>query len=603
MTTTTMTHGPRQRTNMLADRNLATQASPVCAGEARACAARVFSLPSTLATAACAGEGRHWAARALSPAILAALVLAACNPQPPASSDAAANPTGAGDRPNIVVLLADDLGFSDIGAYGGEVSTPNLDALAQAGVRFTQFYNTSRCTPTRASLMTGLYSHQAGLGHMPDFYAERIRETFNSPSYTDHLSTFTPTLAEVLKQTGYATYMTGKWHLGYRQHEWPYARGFDRSFSAIEGAFNYYGYGIQMQNQVRDPQIAQDSQLYSPPRERFFTTDAFTDYAVRFIDEHDVSRPFFLYVAYNAPHWPLQAPPEDTAKYRGTYGAKGWDRLRQERYDRLVALGIIDPAWKLAPRAARVPAWEDASPEAQQQWDDEMSIYAAQIERMDAGIGRILASLDRRGIADNTLVIFLSDNGGAAEDPNGSLPGAVLGDRNSFEGYRVFGAHVSSGPFRRTKSWVHEGGIAAPFIVRWPSRITAGGALRTDPSHLIDLMPTFLEAARATFPAEWHGRATITPEGVSLLSAFQGQPLAERALYWEHEGNRAVRQGRWKLVSQFPGDWELYDLQADRTELHDLSAQEPERAAAMAALYDAWATRVGAKPWSLVAGR
>jgi len=529
-------------------------------------------------------------------ALLCAFALAACSPQQGEQLAA-----GSGERPNIVVILADDMGFSDIASYGGEVTTPNLDALAAAGVRLTQFYNTSRCTPTRASLMTGLYSHQAGLGHMPDYYAERIRETFNSPAYTDHLSPFTPTIAEVLRQAGYSTFMTGKWHLGYRQNEWPYARGFDRSLSAIEGAFNYYGYGIQMRNEVRDPQMALDSQVYSPPREGFFTTDAFTDYAVQFIDEHDVSKPFFLYLAYNAPHWPLQAPPEDIAKYTGSYGAKGWDQLRQERYERLVALGMIDPAWGLAPRAARVPAWDDATPEAKQQWDDEMSIYAAQIERLDAGIGRLLAALDRRGIADNTLVIFLSDNGGAAEDPNGSLPGAVLGDRNSFEGYRIFGAHVSSGPFRRTKSWVHEGGIATPFIARWPGHIAAGGIVQNDPAHLIDLMPTFLDVAGAPFPAEWNGRPTIPPEGVSLLPAFAGQHLPDRVLYWEHEGNRAVRQGQWKLVSMYPDDWELYDMAADRTELNDLVTTDPDRAAAMAALYDAWAARVGVKPWSLVA--
>ena len=534
-------------------------------------------------------------------AFLAALGLAACAPRTGSKAEAAATDRNPADRPNIVVILADDLGFSDIAPYGGEVSTPTLAALAAEGVRFTQFYNTARCTPTRASLMTGLYAHQAGLGHMPDFYAERIRATFNSPSYTDHLSTFTPTIAEVLRRAGYATYMTGKWHLGYRQPEWPFARGFDRSFSAIEGAFNYYGYGIQMQNQVRDPQIALDSMLFSPPREGFFTTDAFTDYAIRFIAEHDAARPFFLYVAYNAPHWPLQAPPQDIAKYRGKYAAQGWDRIRQERYDRLVALGLIDPAWPLAPRAAQVPAWDSTSAEDRGRWDNEMAIYAAQIERMDAGIGRILATLQRRGMEENTLVVFLSDNGGAAEDPDGSLPGAVLGDRNSFEGYGIRGAHVSSGPFRLTKKWVHEGGIAAPFIVRWPARITALGALRNDPAHLIDLMPTILQAAQATFPAQWNGRPTLSPEGVSLLPAFSGQPLPERVIFWEHEGNRAVRQGRWKLVSQFPGQWELYDVVTDRTELRDLSAQYPERVAQLAARYEAWAQRVGAQPWARVA--
>jgi arylsulfatase len=525
--------------------------------------------------------------------LFACFALLAC--PAPARAQAAAN------KPNIVVILVDDMGFSDLGCYGGEIATPHLDRLAAGGVRFTQFYNTARCTPTRATLLTGLYAHQAGLGHMPDYYAERIRNTFNSAAYTDHLSPWTPTLAEVLRGAGYATYMTGKWHLGYRRSEWPVERGFDRSFSAIEGAFNYYGFGIQMRNEVRDPLLAQDAEVYSPPREGFFSTDAFTEHAVRFIEEHDTARPFFLYVAYNAPHWPLHAPAQDIAKYRGSYAARGWDVVRKERYERLAELGIIDRSWALAPRPAQVPAWDSLPAEQSDRWDHEMAIYAAQIEGMDRGIGRILETLRRRGLEQNTMVVFLSDNGGAAEDPNGSLPGAVLGERESFEGYGIRGAHVSSAPFRRTKIWVHEGGIATPFVVRWPARLADRGSLRHDPAHLIDLLPTFLEMAQASFPARWRERATVAPEGVSLLPALSRQPLPERALFWEHEGHRAVRQGRWKLVSAFPGEWELYDMVADRTELNDLAARYPERVATMAEQYRAWAERTGVQPWSRVA--
>jgi arylsulfatase A-like enzyme len=532
---------------------------------------------------------------------LLAASLAACGPGRGSDPDRRARGAGSGaERPNIVVILADDLGFSDIGVFGAEIETPSLDALAAEGLRFTQFYNTARCTPTRASLLTGLYPHQAGLGHMPDGYAARVRATFNSPAYTDHLSPATPTIAEVLRSAGYATYMTGKWHLGYHPSQWPAARGFDRSFSAIDGALNYWGYGVQMQREVREPLMALDDQLYIPPREGFFTTDAFTDHAVRYIEEHDATRPFFLYVAYTAPHWPLQAPPDDIAKYRGRYAPAGWDRLRRERYDRLIGSGIIDPAWPLAPRPEGVPAWEGLPPAQRDQWDHEMAIYAAQIDRMDAGVGRILEALRRGGHDHNTIVLFLSDNGGAAEDPNGSLEGALLGGRDSFEGYGIRGAHVSSGPFRLTKKWVHEGGIATPFIVRWPARVGDDGALRHEPAHIIDLFPTFLDVAQATMPRSWNERATVSPEGASLLPVLAGGTLPERALFWEHEGNRAVRQGRWKLVSQFPGNWELYDLVADRTELQDLAGRYPERVDAMAELYRAWAERAGAQPWSLL---
>ncbi len=523
----------------------------------------------------------------------AVLCLASGSCKPLEESRSAAPP-----RPNIVLILADDMGFSDIGAYGGEIHTPHLDALAESGLRFTQFYNTARCTPSRASLLTGLYPHQAGLGYNPDSLALPIRETFNNAAYQDHLAYETPTMAEVLREAGYAAYMTGKWHLGYDRPQWPVDRGFDRSFSTIEGAYNYYGYGIQMLRQIREPQMALDGRPFTPPREGFYTTDAYTNYAVQFIREHDGARPFFLYVAYNAPHWPLQAPEEDIAKYRGAY-AKGWDEIRRARYERLAAMGLIDPAWEPAPRPEQVPAW-NTLPEAEQaQWDHEMAVYAAQVERMDAGIGRLLDALGEKGVEENTLIVFLSDNGGAAEDPNGSLAGAVLGTRDSFEGYGLRGAHVSCAPFRLTKKYIHEGGIATPFIVRWPARI-AGGGVRRQTAHLIDVMPTFLEAAGAAFPETRNGAAVTALEGVSLMPAFAGKELPERSIFWEHEGNRGVREGKWKLVSRYRGPWELYDMAADRTELHDLSAAEPERLGQMAARYERWAEQVGARPWELI---
>jgi arylsulfatase A-like enzyme len=526
--------------------------------------------------------------------ILSGMFQSACSGR---SSDTARD-----DRPNILLIMADDMGFSDIGSYGGEVKTPALDKLAETGVRFTQFYNTARCSPTRASLMTGLYPHQAGLGDMPDTYAKRIREKANSPAYQDHLAYDTPTIAELLRGAGYATYMTGKWHLGYDRPQWPVDRGFDHSFTTIEGAFNYYGYGVQMGKEVRDPLMALDDQVYSPPREGFFTTDAFTDYAVKTLSEYDETTPFFMYVAYNAPHWPLQAPREDIEKNLGKYRI-GWDRIREQRLERLRELGLIDPEWKLAPRPARIPAWEDLSEEKKDEWDLEMSIYAAQIERMDAGIARILAELEERGFADNTLVVFLSDNGGAAEDPNGSLPGAVLGERDSFEGYDLRGAHVSSSPFRRTKRFIHEGGISTPFIARWPNGFDGGGSIRGDVAHVIDLVPTFLDVANVDPAASTDNQAAIALEGTSLVPVFQDKGLPERTIFWEHEGNRGVRNSTWKLVSVYPQDWELYNMIADRTELNDLSATQPDIRIEMIALFDEWAARVGVQPWKNLVGK
>ncbi len=507
-------------------------------------------------------------------------------------------------RPNIVLILADDLGFSDVGCYGGEISTPNIDRLAGTGVRFKQFYNSARCCPSRAALMTGLYPHQAGVGDMLDDYARPLRERLNAPSYSDHLTSHAPTIAEVLRNAGYRTGMSGKWHLGYRTNEWPAARGFDQAFGVIEGAMNYYGFGMQHTGVTTNPPMALNHEVYLPPREGFFATDAFTDFAIRFIREGQADpRPFFLYLAYTAPHWPLHARPETIAKYRGTYRKLGWDKLRQQRYERLKSAGIIEPRWSLPPRPASMRPWEDAAPERQDQWDSEMSIYAAQLEEMDRGVGRVLEALRQAGQETNTLVLFTSDNGGAAEDPNRSLPGSILGSRESYEGYGLGGAHVSSGPFRKTKKFTHEGGISGPLIASWPAGIphSRGGALADVPSHLIDLMPTCMEVARAKFPKQWNGQSALPPEGISLVSFFKGKHAENRdrktPLFWEHEGQRAVRVGNWKLVASHNEPWELYDLKADRTELNNLAASLPRLVDKLIREYDAWAVRSGVRPW------
>jgi arylsulfatase len=509
--------------------------------------------------------------------------------------------TAAKNPPNILLILADDLGFSDIGSYGGEIPTPNLDALAKSGIRFNQFYNGARCCPSRAILMTGLYPHQAHVGDMVDEYARKVREKLNTPAYSDRLNPHAPTIAEALKNAGYRTGMSGKWHLGYRPNEWPAARGFDRAFGVIEGAMNYYGFGMQHTGVITNPPMALDHEVFIPPREGFFATHAFTGFAVKFIQESaQQPKPFFLYLAYTAPHWPLHASPEAIAKYRGSYKRIGWDNLREQRLRRLKDAGLIDPGFQLVPRPANVRPWTEATPERQDQWDEEMAVYAAMLEEMDRGIGQVLDAIGKTGRAENTVVMFMSDNGGAAEDPNRSLPGSVLGTRESYEGYGIGGAHVSSGPFRKTKKYSHEGGISTPLIISWPAGITgkAQGAIVRDPAHFIDIMPTCLDLAGAKFPSELNGHKTLRPEGISLKRSFNLKPLARRGpIFWEHEGHRAVRDGKWKLVASHNDPWELYDMEKDRSESNDLAKVQESKTRELIKLYDGWAKRAGVKPW------
>jgi arylsulfatase A-like enzyme len=504
-------------------------------------------------------------------------------------------------RPHILLILADDLGFSDIGCYGGEIATPNLDRLAASGLRFTQFYNAARCCPSRAAFLTGLYPHQAQVGDMVDEYARQVRETLHSPAYSDRLNPHAPRIAELLRQAGYLTGMSGKWHLGYRTNEWPAARGFTRSFALIEGAMNYFGFGMQHTGVITNPPMALDEQVFIPPQEGFFATDAFTDYAVRFIHERPAkSPPFFFYLAYTAPHWPLHARPEAIVRHRGQYKAIGWDQLREQRRQRLIQSGIWDARWPLAPRPPGIPAWAQATPTQQEQWDNEMAVYAAQIEAMDTGIGKVFQALEESGQADNTVVMFMSDNGGAAEDPNRSLPGAVLGIRESYEGYGLAGAHVSSSPFRKTKKYTHEGGIATPLIIHWPAGIGDlwRGSLIRDLCHFVDILPTCLDLAAARFPKQWAGAAALAPQGISLRPAFKAQPLTRKSpLFWEHEGQRAVRHGPWKLVATFNEPWELYHMTSDRTELKNLITAEPRIAHDLLTAFEKWAAKTGVKPW------
>lgn len=519
-----------------------------------------------------------------------ALLLIACSPMALAAQSTQPS------RPNIVVILADDMGYSDLGCYGGEISTPNIDRLASNGVRFTQFYNEQRCCPSRAVFMTGRYPHQVGIGAMIDAYDKWIRDEANSSAYQDHLSTDSPTIAELLRAAGYHTMMCGKWHLGSRPAEWPCRRGFDRSFVLIPGAMNYYG------GETVGPRtpMALDDQRFVPPHDGFYSTDAFTDYAVKFLDEaKPMNKPFFLYLAYNAPHWPLQAPQEDIDKYIGAYDG-GWQATRVRRFDRMVELGVQPKSTGMAPMdRGKAKPWPRLSPDARKEWALRMSIYAAQVTHMDRDIGRLLAELNRLGVAQNTLVVFLSDNGGAAEDPHRGKPGAKLGTRDSFWGYARPWATVSNTPWRYHKTSAYEGGTSTPFIAYWPDGIpsAAHGKFVREPAHLLDLLPTFLELADASYPST----PTRHPEGQSILPMIQGQPgNPNRTFFWEHEGNRAIRKGNWKLVMlpNSPDGWELYDMNTDRIEQHNVAADHPDLVRDLTADYDAWAKRCHVMPWT-----
>lgn len=504
-------------------------------------------------------------------------------------------------RPNIVLILADDLGFSDLGCYGANIATPNLDRLAANGLRFTQFYNASRCCPTRAALLTGLYPHQAGVGHM--------LQSWRPPSYNVGLGENTVTIAELLRETGYRTYHIGKWHVGgvggnltpdkpaARNH--PINRGFDRAYGSGGGG-NYFAL----------TPLYLDRENISPGPE-FYATDAFSMQGVKFLEQHGAehrSKPFFMHLCYTAPHFPLHAKPADIAKYRGKF-THGWDVERERRFARQQELGLFPRDTHLPPRDPNVKAWKDLPAAERDEWDLRMAVHAAMIDCMDQGIGRVLEAVRRLDAEQNTLVLFLSDNGASAEfldswpNPNrGHKPGSATGTRESHKCLEVGWANAANTPFREHKMWTHEGGIATPLIVSWPAGVPARGKFSSEPGHVIDLLPTFLELAGTTYPEQFKGRALVPVAGRSLVPALQGKPSGERMLAWEHEGNRAVRMGDWKLVAAHAGPWELYDLSRDRTEMNNLAARQPEKAKAMAATWQTWADKVGVLPWVQLPG-
>ena len=506
-----------------------------------------------------------------------------------------AQQTGANKKPNIVLILADDMGFSDIGCYGGEVQTPAIDQLAKEGVRYKQFYNAARCCPTRASLLTGLYPHQAGMGWM-------AAADMGTPAYQGNLNDNAVTIAEVLKTAGYRTYMTGKWHLtnerkidGMVTDNWPLQRGFDRYFGIIPGGANYF-----------TPIIYSGNQRYPAP-ENFYLTNAISDTTVRYLDEHfnrTPDDPLFMYVAYTAPHWPLHALQKEIDKYKQTYLA-GWDRLREQRFQRQRQIGLFPEQAAMSERDSAVAAWDQLTPAEQEEMAMRMAIYAAQIDIMDQGIGRIVDELRKRSQLDNTLIFFLSDNGACAEFISSGQRKAVDGKEDTFESYRINWANLSSTPFKEYKHFTYEGGIATPLVVHWPNGIDRKlqNTFVTHYGHISDIMATCAEVAGATYPTEWKGKAIHPMVGKSLVPHFSGHDNQRGKVFWEHEANMAMRDGKWKLVAKTPEEHEfstaslrLYNLEDDPVELNDLSAAEPGRVKRMYAEWQAWAADIGAFP-------
>ncbi len=532
----------------------------------------------------------------------------------------------ADNRPNIIVILADDLGFSDIGCFGSEIQTPNIDALAKNGIRYTQFYNTARCCPTRASLVTGLYPHQAGVGHM---MVDR-----SLAGYRSNLNRNCATIAEVLRGAGYKTYMCGKWHVTHfdgpndDQSNWPVQRGFDKFYGTLRGYGSLYDpSALCRQNKFITPE---NDPEYKP--KQFYYTDALSDNAVQYIRAHQqesAGKPFFMYLAYTAAHWPMHALEKDIDKYRGKFD-NGYDPVRKARFEKLKQLGLLDPKWDFTPTAG------DWAGVKRKKWEARCKeVFDAMIDNMDQGIGRVIAELKKQNQLDNTLILFLHDNGGCAEDMgrkgeqtgeglrlhpmkpdelqpqtkppmqtrDGRLvrtgPGVMPGPEDTYIAYGRAWANVSNTPFREYKHWVHEGGISTPLIAHWPKGIAAKrvGAVENAPGHVIDIMATCVDVARADYPKQLNGNEIKPMEGISLRSTFEGQPLKRTVpIFWEHESNRAVRDGKWKLVAKADEKWELYDMEADRTEMHDLASAKPELVKSMSKRWDEWAARANVLP-------
>jgi len=499
----------------------------------------------------------------------------------------------AAEKPNVLLIVADDLGYSDLGCYGGEIETPHLDALAAGGIRLTRFYNMGRCCPSRACILTGQYPHRVGLGHMT--------QDIGRPGYRGRLSEDAQTIAQVLAGGDYRSFISGKWHLG---TEDPTKHGFEEFYGTLVSAKTFW----DPDHFLRLPK-GHPKREYEP--ENFYATDAVTDHAIDFLDQarETPDKPWFLYLAYNAPHFPLQAPKKDIAKYADRYH-DGWDIARDKRLARMKQLGIVPESTKLTPRSpwwdygevntGTNPEWTSLPKDRRADLARRMAIYAAMVDRMDQNIGRVVSDLKKKGELDNTLIIFLSDNGACAEwDPHGfdikSSPNNILhtaekiehmGEPGTFHSAGSGWANASNTPWRLYKHFCHEGGIASPCIVHYPSRFGRGGAIDHRRAHIIDLLPTIAKLVGV----KYQGKLKLPGSGTSFIKQLEGNPKVIRsAFFFEHEGNRAVLFGKWKLVGLKDQPWELYDLKADRTELNNLIGEKPSLARAIQTRWELWA--------------
>ena len=483
-------------------------------------------------------------------------------------------------HPNIVLILADDMGWSDVGCYGGEIQTPNIDRLATNGIRFRQFHNTAKCMPSRACLLTGVYAQQCGM---------------MSPAEIKNAVT----LGEVLRLAGYRTLWTGKHH----GTENPVTRGFDRYFGLRDGCCNYFNPGTQRDGEGA-PACKRNNRAwcideklyepYTPPEKDFYTTDYFTNYALDYLEQYkNEYKPFFLYVAYTAPHDPLMAWPEDIAKYENTYKV-GYEAIRQQRYQRQLDLGLIDS--KTYPLSQpKYKKWQSLSEADKEDQARTMAVYAAMVDRMDQNIGRILYKIEQLGELENTLVLFASDNGASSEMVRIAGEGPI-GSMTRWTSHVGNWANVSNTPLRYYKNYSHEGGICTPLIAYWPARIKNTGGFSDFTGHFIDIMPTLLEIAGAAYPENFNGQSITLTEGVSFASVFEGKEIdREKPIFWQWSQGRAVRRGKWKLVAWGKPDeasWQLYDMETDKTETKDLAEKHPDVVKRLERLYTEWARRL-----------
>ncbi|WP_020529071.1 arylsulfatase [Flexithrix dorotheae] len=497
-------------------------------------------------------------------------------------------------KPNIILILADDMGYSDIGCFGSEVQTPNLDKLAASGVKFSQFYNNARCCPSRAALLTGLYPHQAGIGGMTDTHIP-------IPEYQGFFKDNTITLANALQSAGYSTFMSGKWHVGEENGHWPKDYGFEESFAFINGASSYFDFK-PYRNENWPPgnklKVVHNATEIDFGDSTIYTTDLYTDNALQQIKNHKKDKPFFLYLAYTAPHWPMHALPEDIAKYKGKYN-EGWEAIRERRFEKLKKLGLIKPTNQLSEKFPVNRDWESLSETGRNYEAKLMEVYAAMVDRLDQNIGRLLQTLETSSQLDNTLILFLSDNGGCSA---GNLAigkyahprfeaDAEPGSPKSFTGYGKNWANVSNTPFRQFKSNIHEGGIAAPFIAFYPKKFQEGEIIH-EPTHIVDIMPTLLEIGNAKYPKNYKGKTLQPYEGSSLVDLMKGEKKdLNRTLFFEHLGNAGLIEGKWKLVKNHNQPWELYNLEDDRSETNDLAEESAVMLQKLINKYEKWAAK------------